>query len=444
MTRSSAATSPESSPPSSPNSASRSRLPPLSRMFPSRVRYTHVDELPSRQNSLQAHSPIPDVYSPFSGPRRHFMELDVEERQREHAEPYHDHEQHGIPDDASTPEGKPWPKVLNVLIPPAAGSSSLPTPIAIAQASPPPPGPAPALHLGDIITETDDAHPVDEHDGALKLELIRTLGKGAFSSVWLARDVSDRVGTLEIVRKSSLKRSMSKSSRKGGLRKRRSMKKKIEGAVPKVRLDGSDELEDGARVGSVEGLSALYKDAEDRPGRSEECSGLDNARRDGRVVALKMTDRSLCERDDRTRVSFVREVEVLKVCYVNATRVLALITCRDQHISHPSIVSYIHAFNTPSYHVLVLEHISGGELFDLVSTPEQHARIDEPLLRRIFGELCRAVSWMHAVGLVHRDIKLESTSNSRIRPLTCTDIICCRHPSHALRVHRLRIASAPY
>lgn len=244
------------------------------------------------------------------------MELDVEER----------HEQHIIHDDASTTEGKPWPKALNVLIPPAAGPSSLPTPIAIAQASPPPPGPAPVLHLGDIITETAvstlDAHSVDEHDAVLKLELIRTLGQGAFSSVWLALDVSDRVENLEIVRKSSLKRSMSKSNRKGSLRKQRSAKKKIEGAVPQVRLDGSDGLEEGARVGSVEGLSALYKDAEYRSARSEEYSGMDNPQRDGRVVALKMTDRSLCERDDRTRVSFVREVEVLKVCCASATHVI--------------------------------------------------------------------------------------------------------------------------
>jgi serine/threonine protein kinase len=34
--------------------------------------------------------------------------------------------------------------------------------------------------------------------------------------------------------------------------------------------------------------------------------------------------------------------------------------------------------------------------------------IAESLLRRIFSELCKAVGWMHGVGLVHRDIKLES------------------------------------
>ena len=83
-----------------------------------------------------------------------------------------------------------------------------------------------------------------------------------------------------------------------------------------------------------------------------------------------------------------------------------------QHISHPSIVSYLHSFSTPSHHCLVLEYVGGGELLDLVDNPAKHARVDEPLVRRIWGELCRAVAWMHSVGLVHRDIKLESTSRT--------------------------------
>lgn len=70
----------------------------------------------------------------------------------------------------------------------------------------------------------------------------------------------------------------------------------------------------------------------------------------------------------------------------------------------------MHSFSTPAHHCLVLEYVGGGELFDLIDNPESHARLDETLLRRMFGELCKAVGWMHGVGLVHRDIKLESTS----------------------------------
>ncbi|KAJ4482821.1 kinase-like domain-containing protein, partial [Lentinula edodes] len=38
-------------------------------------------------------------------------------------------------------------------------------------------------------------------------------------------------------------------------------------------------------------------------------------------------------------------------------------------------------------------------------------KIGENTLRRIFSELCKAVGWLHGVGLVHRDIKLESDSS---------------------------------
>lgn len=110
----------------------------------------------------------------------------------------------------------------------------------------------------------------------------------------------------------------------------------------------------------------------------------------GRLVAVKTTEREVCDNNSRSRVSFVREVEILR------------------HISHPSIISYVHSFSTPSYHCLVLEYVSGGELFDVIDNAESHSHLDEPLLRRIFGELCKAVGWMHGVGLVHRDIKLEN------------------------------------
>lgn len=34
----------------------------------------------------------------------------------------------------------------------------------------------------------------------------------------------------------------------------------------------------------------------------------------------------------------------------------------------------------------------------------------EDLVRRIFGELCRGVHWLHEAKVVHRDLKLESKS----------------------------------
>ncbi|EPQ25850.1 uncharacterized protein PFL1_06946 [Pseudozyma flocculosa PF-1] len=107
-------------------------------------------------------------------------------------------------------------------------------------------------------------------------------------------------------------------------------------------------------------------------------------------VALKMLDREPCSQNERLKVSWVREVEVLK------------------HISHPNLVRFVEAFSTPLHHTLVLEHVSGGELFELLAQHHERMAQREWLVRRIFCELANAVGWMHNVNLVHRDIKLEN------------------------------------
>ena len=64
----------------------------------------------------------------------------------------------------------------------------------------------------------------------------------------------------------------------------------------------------------------------------------------------------------------------------------------------------------------MLEHVAGGELFETVSA-HFHA-FTAPFVRRIFGELADVLGWMHSIGLVHRDIKLESASAYRMIRLT--------------------------
>lgn len=108
------------------------------------------------------------------------------------------------------------------------------------------------------------------------------------------------------------------------------------------------------------------------------------------LVALKMLDREPCNHNERLKVSWVREVEVLK------------------HISHPNLVRFVTSFSTPLHHTLVLEQVAGGELFEsLMSNFDQFAQ-REWLVRVIYTELANAIGWMHHINLVHRDIKLEN------------------------------------
>ncbi|KAM0792035.1 hypothetical protein ACM66B_004743 [Microbotryomycetes sp. NB124-2] len=106
------------------------------------------------------------------------------------------------------------------------------------------------------------------------------------------------------------------------------------------------------------------------------------------LVALKLVPVQQFKENDRMRISVMREVEVLK------------------NVHHPALISLASSFTTPTQSVLALEYAPGGELFDFINT--WHSSMTEPLVRRIFGELCSAVGWMHSIGLVHRDIKLEN------------------------------------
>lgn len=110
----------------------------------------------------------------------------------------------------------------------------------------------------------------------------------------------------------------------------------------------------------------------------------------GDLVALKMLEKEPCRQNERMRVSWVREVEVLR------------------HIVHPNIVRFLSSFSTTRHHVLVLETVEGGELFEFLAQSQSEIANREWLVRRIFGELANAVGWMHTINLVHRDIKLEN------------------------------------
>ncbi|KAJ7494485.1 kinase-like domain-containing protein [Mycena galericulata] len=214
------------------------------------------------------------------------------------------------------------------------------------------------------------------------LRLTAPLGAGAFSSVWLAEDLSDDPLVLRS------RRSLRNLRREGSAFLSRAS------SLRKVRVPGVRPLGAGKRMLAEQertGTSSLQSSSSSSAlGSSSSVLGAT------RLVALKMTARSMyapCSgreeelQRDRTRVSFVREVEVLR------------------HISHPNITKLLTHLTTPSYHVLVLPYLPGGDLLGLVNSDQAHNALSESLLRRMWNELCKAVGWMHGVGLVHRDVK---------------------------------------
>lgn len=167
------------------------------------------------------------------------------------------------------------------------------------------------------------------------LKLLKLLGEGAFSSVWLA---TDETAELALCRSASIGRGLSRrgsAGKKVVKRRRKSQswaKQERDGRMDGLKpppLDTHNEAEE-PKMGSNAEPPSSPSDA--RSIRSERLSDRDPSTRTlwasrsfaslnggrilgngSRLVAVKMMDRAMCDANDRTRISFVREVEVLRV-----------------------------------------------------------------------------------------------------------------------------------
>jgi len=76
-----------------------------------------------------------------------------------------------------------------------------------------------------------------------------------------------------------------------------------------------------------------------------------------------------------------------------------------QKLRHNSIIQLIDIFETPSELFLVLELVSGGELFDQIVERGSYSENDAAnLIRRVL----EGIDYMHRHGVVHRDLKPEN------------------------------------
>jgi serine/threonine protein kinase len=76
-----------------------------------------------------------------------------------------------------------------------------------------------------------------------------------------------------------------------------------------------------------------------------------------------------------------------------------------RRLHHPHVTQLYEVIATENSIWLITELCSGGELFDYLV---EKGRIGEDECRRIFGQLCLAVWYVHENKVVHRDLKLEN------------------------------------
>jgi len=106
----------------------------------------------------------------------------------------------------------------------------------------------------------------------------------------------------------------------------------------------------------------------------------------GEVHAIKIIDKETVKRESMIE-SLKREVSILML------------------VDHPHIVKLKEVMTSNSKIYLVLEFVPGGELFDLI---KKNGKLEEPLCRKYFVQLIRALGHCKGHTIAHRDIKPEN------------------------------------
>eukprot|EP01138_Halocafeteria_seosinensis_P000460 gb/GECG01000474.1/.p1 GENE.gb/GECG01000474.1/~~gb/GECG01000474.1/.p1 ORF type:complete len:709 (+),score=87.39 gb/GECG01000474.1/:1-2127(+) len=73
--------------------------------------------------------------------------------------------------------------------------------------------------------------------------------------------------------------------------------------------------------------------------------------------------------------------------------------------SHPHIIKLYEVIDTPSDIFVVMEFVSGGELFDYIVS---RGKLSEAEARHFFQQIVAAIDYCHYHGVVHRDLKPEN------------------------------------
>ncbi|KAK3103562.1 hypothetical protein FSP39_020190 [Pinctada imbricata] len=105
----------------------------------------------------------------------------------------------------------------------------------------------------------------------------------------------------------------------------------------------------------------------------------------GKRVAIKIVNREKLSESVLMKVE--REIAIMKL------------------IEHPHVLGLFNVYENKKYLYLILEHVSGGELFDYLV---RKGRLTPKEARRFFRQIISALDFCHSHNICHRDLKPEN------------------------------------
>ncbi|CAF1134929.1 unnamed protein product [Didymodactylos carnosus] len=113
-------------------------------------------------------------------------------------------------------------------------------------------------------------------------------------------------------------------------------------------------------------------------------------------------------------------------------------------LDHPNIVKTHDIYESSNLTYIVMEYAQGGDLLDYIN---KMGRLKEHVAKRMFGELCEAIQYIHSRDICHRDLKCENLLLDKYERIKLADFgfsRFCYDKYHKKTLSRTFCGSAAY